>query len=187
MMNINAIKEMTEKGGIVFLTYAGFLSQTLIAGMTDALEKEAEHGGLGMTESTNVFTIFIEIAQNIMNYAKAKSGEGTQNKPEGLIVVGKCDNGNCYYVQSQNNVDEQDKIKIQERLDEILTMDTETLKKRYRELRKSGRDSHEKGGGIGFYEIAKRCQRVEYAFLPAGNNQFAFQFKAVIAIKKGEI
>ena len=59
-MDINAIKKLTEKEGIVFLAYAGFLSQTLISGMTDALEQEAEHGGLGMTESTNIFTIFID-------------------------------------------------------------------------------------------------------------------------------
>lgn len=186
-MDINAIKKMTEEDGIVFLTYAGFLSQTLIAGMTDALEREAEHGRLGMTESTNVFTIFIEMAQNIMNYAKSQHSDGSLHKPEGLIVVGKSDDDRCYYVQSQNTISEQDKERIKTKLDEIITMDTDALKKRYRELRKSGRDSHEKGGGIGFYEIAKRCRNIEYAFLPAGVGRFAFQFKAVISVKKGEV
>jgi hypothetical protein len=186
-VDINAIKKMTEEDGIVFLTYAGFLSQTLIAGMTDALEREAEHGRLGMTESTNIYTIFIEMAQNIMNYAKVKHGEGSKNKPEGIIVVGKCDDQTCYYVQSQNTIDLQDKLKIQTKLEEISTLDVDGLKKRYRELRKSGRDSHEKGGGIGFYEIAKRCLRIEYDFLPADDDRFAFQFKAVIAVKKEDV
>lgn len=185
-MDINAIKKMTEDSGIVFLTYAGFLSQTLIAGMTDALEREAEHGRLGMTESTNIYTIFIEMAQNIMNYAKAKNNEGATHKPEGIIIVGKCDDLTCYYVQSQNTVDTNDKLKIQEKLEDIKTLDTEGLKKRYRELRRSGRDSHEKGGGIGFYEIAKRCLRIEYDFLPVDHDRYAFQFKAVISVKKGE-
>lgn len=184
-MDINAIKKMTEEDGIVFLTYAGFLSQTLIAGMTDALEREAEHGGLGATESTNIFTIFIEMAQNIMNYAKSQHSGGVKHKPEGIIIVGKCDDQSCYYVQSQNTIDAHDQVKIKTKLDEIVTLDTEALKKRYRELRRSGRDSHEKGGGIGFYEIAKRCQRIEYDFLPVEQDRYAFQFKAVIAVKKG--
>ena len=36
-MNIHSIQKIVEKDGIVFLTYGGFLSQTLIAGMTEAL------------------------------------------------------------------------------------------------------------------------------------------------------
>jgi hypothetical protein len=186
-MDINAVKQLAEKNGIVFLTYAGFLSQTLISGMTEALEKEAEYGKLGAGEATNIFTIFIEMAQNIMNYAKAKRPDGSFNKPEGIIVVGKCEDGSCYYVQSQNNVDLQDKEKIQAKLEEIVTMDSESLKKRYRELRRSGRDSHDKGAGIGMYEIAKRCQRVEFSFLPNDQGQFAFQLKAIVTVNKGEI
>ena len=58
-MNISAIQEIVEKDGIVFLTYGGFLSQALISGMTEALEKEAEQNELNMGDSSNIFTIFI--------------------------------------------------------------------------------------------------------------------------------
>ena len=184
-MDINAIKKLTEKEGIVFLAYAGFLSQTLISGMTDALEQEAEYGGLGMTESTNIFTIFIELSQNMMNYSKSKTSDPTKLKPEGLILVGKNNDMSSYYVQSQNIVNAVDKEKMEPKLIEIQSLDQEGIKKRYRELRKSGRDSHEKGGGIGFYEIAKRCNHIDYEFVPIQDDKYYFQFKAEVKLKKG--
>ena len=57
------------------------------------------------------------------------------------------------------------------------------MKKRYRELRKSGKNTHEKGGGIGFYEIAKRCDKIEYEFTSLNEDKFSFEFKAFVNVK----
>lgn len=184
-MNIEAIKALIEKDGIVFLAYGGFLSQALIAGMTEALEKEAEHSALSMGESTDIFTIFIELSQNMMNYSKAIDESSTKNKSEGLIIVGRCDEDNKhYYVLSQNVIGLNDKEKIEPKLQEIELLNKDELKKRYRELRKSGKDTHEKGGGIGFYEIAKRSDKIEYSFTPVNAQKYYFQFKAYININQ---
>ncbi|WP_198401027.1 SiaB family protein kinase [Thiomicrospira microaerophila] len=183
-MNISAIKNIFDSEGIVFLVYTGFLSQTVISAMTSSLEKEAEHGGLGISESTHIYTVFIEMAQNIMNYSRAQWDDSHQPKPEGLIVVGKYTSGSGYYVQAQNVVLREDKEKIEPKLIEIQSMDVDAIKKRYREVRKSGRDVHAKGGGIGFYEIAKRCSYFEYQFKPIDNDKFEFSLTANIAKKK---
>jgi len=61
-MDINEIQNIVEDDGIIFLTYGGFLSQSLIASMTEALEKEAESNDLKMTIANNIFTIFIYLA-----------------------------------------------------------------------------------------------------------------------------
>ena len=71
--NITEVQQIVNKDGIVFLTYGGFLTQTLISGITEALEKEAEESELSMGFANNIFTIFIELAQNMMNYAKSSS------------------------------------------------------------------------------------------------------------------
>ena len=49
-----------------------------------------------------------------------------------------------YYIHSQNIIALKDKEKIEPKLEEILTLDQEQLKKKYRELRRSGRDKHGK-------------------------------------------
>jgi coenzyme F420-reducing hydrogenase alpha subunit len=181
-MNISTIQEIVKKDGIVFLTYGGFLSQALISGMTEALEKEAKQSDLNMGDANNIFTIFIELAQNMMNYSKTKAKDNNDLASEGLIVVGK-DNESNYYIHSQNVVGKEDKEKIEPKLKEILTLDKEEIKRMYRELRKSGKNTHGKGGGIGFYEIAKRCDKIDYEFIEINENKFYFHFKAEVATK----
>jgi uncharacterized protein DUF6272 len=184
-MNINHIQNMVDEDGIVFLSYGGFLSQALISSMTEALEKEAEYNDLNMGISNNIFTVFIELSQNMMNYSKTKDLTNRDIKPEGLILVSKDKKGN-YFIDSQNIVAVEDRSKIEPRLKEIESLDKEGIKKRYRELRKSGKNTHGKGGGIGFYEIAKKCSKIEHEFKEINENKFYFHIKTQITTNKDE-
>lgn len=177
MLNMNALEKILEKDGIIFLTYGGTLTQSLIVAMTEALEKETENAELSMGLASKIFTIFIELAQNMMNYSKRMNKEGFD--PKGLILVGKTKDG-YYYVYAQNIVNKDDKDKIEKKLKKIISLNKEEIKKLYREARKSGKDAHSKGGGIGFYEIAKKSEKIEYGFVDAGDEMYYFQFKAVI-------
>lgn len=180
-MNISLVQELIEKDGIVFLTYGGSLTQSLIAGMTEALEHEAKFNDLNMSISNNIFTIFIELAQNMMNYTKKIEKDGIVKRSEGLILVGKT-NDKHYFIHSQNIVAQEEKELIEKKLNHIKTLDLETIKEEYRTLRKEGRDRHEKGAGIGFYEIAKRCNEIDYEFKPIDDESCYFHFKARIDI-----
>jgi hypothetical protein len=175
-MHISKIKEIVEEDGIVFLTYAGFLSQALITCMTEALEKEAEYNDLSMGTANNIFSIFIELAQNMMNYSKTNVKDCTMIRSQGLIIVSR-DKDNSYSIQSQNIISLSDKNKLEPKLQEIISLDKDGLKKRYRELRREGREVHSKGAGIGFYEIAKRCDKVSYEFEDINEDKFYFNFK----------
>ena len=103
MISVDALEKILEKDGIIFLTYGGVLTQSLIVAMTEALEKETEEADLSMRVANKIFTIFIELAQNMMNYSKSVNKDGFD--PKGLIVVGKTKDGE-YYVFSQNILDE---------------------------------------------------------------------------------
>ena len=178
-MDIRDLEAILDKDGIVFLTYSGFITQSLIVGMTEALEKETEQSDLNINIANNIFTIFIELSQNIMSYSKSRKKIDERFDPKGLIVVGKNKEG-CYYVYSQNILDKNDKEKILPKLQEIDSMDNEAIKVRYRELRRSGRDRHHKGAGIGFYEIAKRCSSIEYSFESINEERYLFKFMAMV-------
>lgn len=182
-MNVDNIQSMVEEDGIIFLSYGGFLTQTLIAGMTEALEKEAEYNDLNLGVSTNIFTIFIELSQNVMNYSKNKQENCKEVKSEGLIVVGKDAEGN-YYIHSQNIITNDDKDKIEPKLNELITLNREEVKQKYRELRRSGKDKHGKGGGIGFYEVAKRSDEIRFEFKPINEDKYYFHFISRINTKK---
>lgn len=178
-MNTQRLEAILQEDGIVFLTYGGFLTQSLIVGMTEALEKESESAQLSMSNSNNIFTIFIELSQNMMNYSKAITESEETFDPKGMIVVGK-NSDEEYYILSQNVIDLSDKEKIEPKLKEILKSDLATIKRLYKEARRSGKDTHHRGGGIGFYEIAKRAKSIEYDFTLIQNDKFYFKFKATL-------
>jgi len=177
IIGIDTLEQILEKDGIIFLTYGGTLTQSLIVAMTEALEKETQSAELSIRLAGKIFTIFIELAQNMMNYSKKVDKTGFD--PKGLILVGKTKEG-YYYVFAQNIIDLEDKKKIEPKIRKILNSSRDEIKKLYREARKSGKDTHEKGGGIGFYEIAKKSEKIEYNFVPLKNNKFYFQFKAIV-------
>lgn len=182
-MDISRIQSMVEDDGIVFISYGGFLTQSLIASMTEALEHEAHINGLGLGASNNIFTIFIELTQNMMNYSKSIDECCDDIVPGGLIVVSRDKDGSNYYVHSRNVVSLSDKDKIEPKFEEIKTLDKDQLKKRYRELRRSGANTHDKGGGIGFYEIAKRCTKLDCEFTKINDTRYYFYLKTTINIK----
>ena len=177
-MKFDALEEILEEDGIVFLTYGGFLTQSLIAGMTDALEKEVSSNDLSMKIANNIFTIFIELSQNMMAYAKSKAGEAFDAK--GMIIVGLNPSKSDYYIIGRNLVDAEDKKRIEARLEDVEGMDREGLRQLYRERRKSGRDKHTRGAGIGFIEIARRSDSLEHHFVPAGGERYYFIVKVTI-------
>jgi hypothetical protein len=189
-MDLSFINSVIDKNAKLHMVYAGPLSQGLISEMTQMLEKEAQEASLSMTEATNLFTIFIELSQNIVSYAHRQT---ESYRIEGLLVVGQRQDSLDFFIQSQNLIRPEDRLRLEPKLREIKTMDKESIKKRYRELLRSGRDAHHKGAGIGFYEIAKRCDDIDYEFIPATSAQDVspdaqvnFRFRARIASKKGQ-
>ena len=181
-MDIKMVQNIVEEDGIIFLTYGGFLSQSLISSMIESLEKEAKDRDLKLEVSTNIFTIFIELTQNMMNYSKNKNLDNDEIKPQGLIIVTKDFDGN-YYIHSQNIIAQKDKNKLQPMLEELIKLDKNEIKKRYKELRRNGKNKHGKGGGIGFYEIAKRSDEIKYEFNRINEDKFYFHFISKIISK----
>jgi len=183
-MDITKLEDFLDDSGIVFLSYGGMLSQDLISNMTEALEKETEKNNVSLSASTNIFTIFVELSQNMMNYSKCKNECHEEFDPKGLVLVGYNKDDNSYYVLSRNVLDSEDKDKMFPKLTEIQSMNRDEVKKKYRELRKSGLDKHNKGAGIGFLEISKRCDNIDFKFTKINEHKYQFMFQANILNKQ---
>ena len=131
----------------------------------------------------NISTITIEYCQNMMNYSKNEDENSRQIVPAGTIEV-QYINNEYYDIIATNIVAIEDKEKIEPKLIEIQGLDKAGIKKRYRELRKSGVNTHEKGGGIGMYEIAKVSDSIEYNFTAINEDKYSFTMKSFITKKK---
>ncbi|ACM92638.1 conserved hypothetical protein [Nautilia profundicola AmH] len=170
------LSDVFKNDEVIFLSYGGYFTQPLIVAMTETLEIESEKFFISTRLATNICIVFIELSQNLMNYSKKKNNE---LDPKGVIVVGK-DEQNNYYIYTQNIITKKDKEKIEKTLSLIKKSSLDEIKKLYREIRRSGVNSHKKGGGIGFYEIAKRSKYIEYEFETIDAERCFFKFKAVI-------
>ena len=114
-----------------------------------------------------------------MNYSKNEDMGSRQIVPAGSIEV-QYINDEYYDIIATNIVAIEDKEKIEPKLIEIQGLDKAGIKKRYRELRKSGQNTHEKGGGIGMYEIAKVSDSIEYEFTKINEDKYYFTMKSFV-------
>ncbi len=162
--------------------YEGVMTQNVIASAMDNIEAKITNMGIMGTIST----ITIEYCQNMMNYSKGiREEDGNDIVPAGQIEVQNINN-EYYDVIATNIISKEDKEKIEPKLIEIQGLDKAGIKKRYRELRKSGQNTHEKGGGIGMYEIAKISDCIEYEFIKINEDKYYFTMKSVVKPKVRE-
>lgn len=180
-MNIYEVQKLVEKDSMIFLSYDGNLSQELITSMVESIEQEVKDCNISITASSNIFTVFIELSQNMMNYSKSIDINSLIISPKGFIFVNRDKNYN-FHIHSQNIVSQADKDKMEPELLSIQSFDEESIRKKYRELRKNGNQTHKKGGGIGFYEIARRCDSIEFDFTKINEDRYYFYIKTNVNI-----
>jgi len=161
------------------LKYEGVITQNVVATSMDNIEAKITNMGL----VGKISTLTIELLQNMMNYSKDNQIGTRDIVPAGFIKIIQSDEKE-YKVISKNIISIDDRKKIELILLEIQSLDESAIKKRYRELRKSGENTHKKGGGIGFYEIAKLCSSIEYEFTSINEDKYYFIVKSIMKSKK---
>ncbi|NPA11378.1 MAG: SpoIIE family protein phosphatase [Epsilonproteobacteria bacterium] len=158
--------------------YSGIITQNVISSAIDVLEANIHNISL----IGKLSTIVIETLQNIMKYSKTIDENSQELHPYGYIKIIK--DKDSYIIITKNIVNKTDKETIEKRLKEIQNLDIKEIKKRYKELRKSGEHTHENGGGIGFYEIAKLAANIEYKFEEINQDKFYFIQKITVQKRK---
>jgi EAL domain-containing protein (putative c-di-GMP-specific phosphodiesterase class I) len=161
------------------LKFEGELNQ----GVISYCMNEIENNILNMGIMAKIATISVELLQNMLHYSKDKEIGSREIKPFGSIEITNDQNYN-YTIISTNILSIDDKSKIEPTMQEISTLDNSAIRKRYRELRKSGENTHSKGGGIGFFEIAKAASSIKYNFKQINSEKYTFEFIVYIKNKK---
>ena len=171
-MTIKYIRKLVKNIKIVFMIYIGSMSQTLLSGVIEALEEEKEISNISKKTSHHIFTVLIEMTQNIIKHSKNKSGNENKFNSNSLILLGKDDDN--FYVHSENIVTVENKNKIEEKIENIKKLTKDEINYKYKELRRTASNAHSAGAGIGFYEIAKRARKIKYKFEEINDNKFKF-------------
>jgi Family of unknown function (DUF6272) len=134
----------------ILLSYKGPLSDVLLAEFSrdirEKLQKEDSKVG------KKVFSIFMELAQNVLFYSKEKNHFGNnQDKVGTLVIVNEDDH---YRVITGNLVFKKDVPSLIEKCQTVNSLDREALREYKRQLRNNPNNEESKGAGIGMVQAA---------------------------------
>jgi len=160
-MNLFALKEQLREAGIL-ISFTGSFSHSIIEELGTAVKKYLESAQSRKTHMMDVFSVYIEAAQNVRNYGERRAKTAGRTDTEAsIVVIAKRDAH--YRIYAGNVVEQADVAGLSERLDQIAGMDKAALKAAYKEQLRH--DRHAGGAGLGLIEMARRASRpLEYSF-----------------------
>lgn len=174
--------EMKANGILIY--FSGPFSQAIIEDLGSSLRKKIKITG-ETSKVIKVFSVFIEQAQNIINYSVNKyyfpnAAVDTAKIGVGVIVVGKYDDDK-YFIQCGNEVLNTDVEHLDKKLSILKGKNKEELKIIYKEQRNAGPDKKSKGAGLGFIEMARRSSEpLDYSITQLNDKYSFFTITTVV-------
>jgi len=156
----------------IIFAFSGHVSYAIVSTVSGAVREELGEDG-SHKELYNVYYVFVELLTNIMNYSAKRrnnvSGIGT-------CFVTQDKESEKYTVSSGNMINCSNENLIREKLDKINALDDTELKAYHKEVRRAGRDKHNKGAGLGFIEIARKVGKtLKYEITKIDENNSYFE------------
>jgi hypothetical protein len=138
----------------ILLCFNGPISRSLIEEIGSALKNYMQAEQAHLTASTDVFSVYIEMTQNIRHYANAR---GYDELAGSATVVVARDAQGRYQVQAGNMVDRADGEQLLDRVNALALMDPAQLKTAYKTQLRQPRDQNAaSGAGLGLIDIARK-------------------------------
>ena len=162
----------------VLISFSGRFSQGIIEELGDAIKKHMEAEDRPKNSIYNVFAMFVEQTHNIKNYVATKEGccyyDNIVNS--GIITIGKSETN--YYVCSGNLIENNDAEVLATRINKLIDLDKNELKKLYKNQIKKDLPPDSKGAGVGLIEITRKASLpIKYSILKIDDNLSFFTIK----------
>ena len=147
-------KKMCERN--IVLDFQGAISQDLVVGMAELLKNKSsqEFGRTNIVKK--LFSIFIEMAQNIAIYSAERVYLDNRHGDVGAGIIVVTEENNNYTITSGNLVKNKSISKIIEHCQRINRMEKVELRQFYKAQIKSSRVRGKKGAGVGLIDIARK-------------------------------
>ena len=170
-------KQMKQNGVLIYFT-GPFSSKTML-GFGFSLRKKIADRDTS-SKAARAFSIFVELAQNIINYSDDDDILQNDSTVPSVIVISH--NSEKYYIQCGNRIKKDQADNLKNKLERLKDMDNKMLKDLYKQQRKGSVDKKNKGGaGLGFIEMAIRASEpVEYKIEEVNDVHAFFSITAVV-------
>lgn len=144
---------VNERG--VLISFAGPFSHGIIEEIGQAITKYLESETLTKAYLMDVFSVYIEQAQNVRNYATRMLSEGNRDYDfnNGIVTIGK--KKEQHFVCSGNYIQTCDVPALTAKLDQLRDLDGAELKTMYKQQLRKERKPGE-GGGLGLIDMSRK-------------------------------
>jgi hypothetical protein len=164
------------------LSYSGYVSEDILLAVGDTLRERLEDHARDGTQIRNVFSIFVELMQNIIRYGVEgpQPGPDKGEKPSfGIVMVAENDDG--MDVIAGNFVASSEAAQLVDRVEMLQSRSPAELRKMYRERLRATPDERSKGASLGLIEIARRSTLpISCEVMPAPDGLCFFMIKATV-------
>lgn len=179
---LSDLRDTMQREQVMFC-FSGYMTEDVLTGIGSALKKKMEIEDADRSTSKGLFSIFVELVQNVIRYSAeyetAPDKPGLLDLRYGVLTVGLADNH--YFVSCGNLVKPHDAKRLADGLKHIQSLDKDGLKALYKETLKGETPEGSKGAGVGFIEIARRATNgFEYDFKDVEDGNTFFALKAFI-------
>lgn len=153
-------------------TFSGKMDEAKMIESANHIEKLLIQNGAKKDKIQNVFELFIETIQNMLNYAY-NSMKLKNNKREVFcnFSLSYFTEKNLYRLESCNLISVEQRDVIEYKVKSIKKLDDASLRKLIRQKSRSKVDNHDKGAGLGYIIMTRKSSSpIEIEFTPYGDN-----------------
>lgn len=138
----------------ILICFNGPTSRTLISEIGVALKEHIESSSESVSAAMDVFSVYIEMSQNIRHYAGARAY--SESDATATVVIAETPDGH-YVVSAGNVVQAGDGEALVERVAALASLDKPALKTLYKEqLRQPREEGARSGAGLGLIDVARK-------------------------------
>jgi len=166
----------------VLMCFSGPFSHTIIEELGKAVRHFMENVNEPPTAVMDVFSVYIELSQNVRNYTINTFGGEAQGE-QSIITISRQDGH--YVVSSGNIIRRADADALDERLRSLGELDRAGLRRLYKETLRAAPAETEPtgatGAGLGLIEIARKAHEpLEHVFDDVDDDHVFFSLRVTV-------
>jgi len=175
------VKICIKIDGIIIYEFSGRVNEKIMISSANNIERLLMEKGAKKEKVQNVFELFIETVQNILNYSY--NVKLNSNKKEvfcnfSLLYSTRDD---IYILESCNLIEEAQKEVIEFKLKSLENLDDKALRRLIRKKSRSREDRHDRGAGLGYIMMTRKSSLpISVYFTPYREGILKYKQKLVI-------
>lgn len=141
----------------IIFSFKGVITEEILADLGEIIKNHISDFKYRPLVVKRVFSIFIEVAQNILHHSAEKVTLGPHGeRGSGIVMV--IESESDFEIVSGNLISNSSSKSIEESCKLINSLDKEGLKKAFRQKIKAPLDEGNKGAGLGLLDIARKSE-----------------------------